>query len=386
LLDEPRAKNSQQLYYAVCWALVHMLLVEQPERIEVLLKASPSDAVFGKALQDLQQYVARPIWRQQAVDAPRASIEYKVEIIPAVDAEFLVATLLLDADKPEAARRHYGRLATAHRGEAIGAEASGLSALAAGEREAAKREFRRAVELRSTRARVWSELAVLEKEDGAPWEKVKPLLERAAVLDPSDFQPAYLLGVHEADDGELTNATAHLASASQAAPGKSDIWHAYALALQQANRVKEAQVAAQHAMRVAASTEWEERARVLLESLSRPAGGPAQSSVRRKPEVVTSPAWTAAQPDARAEGRFLAFDCQSTPPILRIGRRDGASDLEFKISDPRQVNLLNTGSGESSIRLDCGPQDGRPIRVGYRASDGTVLELEFLQVHDLPRF
>jgi len=385
LLEEPLLTGSQGRYYAASWALVHMILTDPDYRskTEELLKARPSDAIFKKAIEDLQLYVARPVWKQQTVEAPKSSINATLEAIPPVDAEFMLATLLLDAGQPQAARKRYAAIAAAHHNDAISAEAAGFSALSVNDRAIATRQFRRAIELKTSRARVWSELAMLEKEAGAPWQEVKPLLERIAILDPADYQAVYLLGIREADDGDLKHAVDHLAAAAQGAPGKSDVWHAYALALSQGNRPEDARVAAQRSLRVATTVEWEQRAATLLESLKRPQ---MASAVRRKPEVVTSPAWTTPKPDAEIRGRFLDFACQADPPRLRLDPEGGGKVVELKIADPKQVNLLNTASGGASIELRCGPQDGRPIRVGYRVSDGTVLELEFLQVHDLPRF
>ena len=228
-----------------------------------------------------------------------------------------------------------------------------------------------------------SELAALERDRGSPWTTVKPLLERVVALDPADYQAAYLLGVHESDNGEVLAAVAHLASAAKAAPAQTDVWHAYALALRNAGLLEDARLAARRALRVAASLASERMAADLLAALDRPPS-PA-GAVRRQPQVVTSPAWTRPVPDATVEGLFLEFVCDANPPMFRV-ELEGGTVKELLVTDPSQISLSTTASGEPSMQLKCGPQDRRPIAVGFRRSDSTVLEVKFPQVHDLQRF
>ena len=384
-LEEPLPATRLR-YYAASWALVHMLLMEPGFRAmtEQLLAAGTWDASFPELLKDLQAYVARPIWKEATVNAPRPlSVDLTVKTIAPLDVEFMLAALLLDASRPEAARKRYRKIAAAHPRDASGAEASGFSALADGQMDVARKEFRRALNLKSARARVWWELASIDQEAGVPWIEVKTLLERAANLDPNDSQAAFRLGVRESDDGELGSAIVHLGAAARAVPGQADVWHAYALALAKAGRFDEARTAAKRALRVASSPEWERMASDLVASLDHPEA--SRPAVRRKPEVVTSPAWNRPSPDAEVEGRFLEFICDANPPRLRI-EVEGGKVLELRVSNPAQVTILSPNSGESSMELKCGLQNRRPIRAGFRKSDGTVLELKFPQVHDSPRF
>ena len=387
-IEEPRPATHLR-FYAASWALVHMLLMDPRyrDRTGQLLAAGTWDSSFTEVLKDLQQYVARPIWKEATVLAPKASVlDLKVTPIGQLDAEFMLADLLLDARRPDAARKRYQKIAAAHPRDPAGAEAAGLAAMAAGQMDLARREFHRAVDLKSTRARIWSDLASLDREAGADWRVVKPLLERAAELDPADYQAAFLLGVRESDNGNWKEAALDLAAAAQAAPGRPDVWHAYALALSKAGRFEDARLAAKRALRVAATPEWERAASVLVASLDRRGGAVKDDvRVRRKPEVVTSPAWNRPVPDTEIEGRFVEFVCQADQPRFRI-EVEGGRVLELKVGDPGQVTILNSAPGEVSIELKCGPQDRRPIRIGYRRSDGMVLEVKLLQVLDPPRF
>src|SRR5262249_38271624 len=110
--------------------------------------------------------------------------------------------------------------------------------------------------------------------------------------------------------------------------------------------------------------------------------GPA---TRRPAEVVTSPAWIRPEPDDHIAGVFLEFVCDPTQPHFKIEKGDGKV-IELKLGNPKEVKILNTTSGESSIELKCGPQGRRPIELGIRRSDGTVLQVDLPQVHDLKRF
>ena len=386
LLDEANDSNRLR-FYAASWAMVHMLLLEDKYRplTERLLTDGAWDASLPDLLKDLKQYVERPFWKQATVNAPLLVVpDLSVKPVEPTDAEFMLAALLLDAGRTDAARKSYQKIASAYPHDAVGAEAAGFSALSQGRPGTARQEFRRAANLGSTRARVWSELAALEREARVPWDQVKSLLERAATLDPSEYQAAFLLGVHESDDGDLSNATRHLASAAKAAPALPDVWHAYALALRQAGRLDEARVAAKRALRVASSPEWARMASELVASLDQnPAAKPP--ALRRKPEVVTSPAWTRPVPDAEVVGKFLEFVCSPHPPRFRV-EVEGGTVIELVVADPTQVSIPTSASGESSMELRCGPQNGRPIRVGFRRADGTVLDVKFPQVPDSQRF
>lgn len=386
-VEEPRS-DAHLRYYAASWAMVHMLLMEPRYRpqTERLLAEGTWDASFPQLLKDLQEYVARPIWKEAAVDAPRvrSSLEMVVRTIASLDAEFMLAGLLLDVNRPEAALKRYKKIAAAHPRDAAGAEAAGFAALADGQTALAKVEFLRAVRLQSVRARVWAESAALDLEAGAAWADVKPVLERAASLDPSDYRPAFLLGVRESDEGNFAQAVVHLASAGKAAPGQADVWHAYAFALSKVGRLADARIAAKRAIRVASTAEWEKMASDLLASLERAdvSSGPL---VRQKPTVVTSPAWSRPKPDAEVEGQFLEFVCDAKAPRFRI-EVEGGKIVELRVGDPTQVMILNPPSGESSTDLKCGQQNHGFIRVGYRKSDSTVLEVKFPQVHDSKQF
>ena len=380
--------GSKPDFYAASWAMVHMLLMDPRYRSlteQLLTEGGGWDRELPGLVRDLWSCLEQERWKESAVYAPMtASGDTAVRILNPLDAEFMLANLLVDARRPVEARRAFKKIASAHPNDAAGPEALALAALADGEPELARRELRRAVDRNSIRAQVWFELAALDREANVAWVQVKPLLVRAAILDPGDYQPAFLLGVRDSDEGQNQQAVAYLAKAAAAAPGRPEVWHAYALALRQAGRMADARVAAKRALRVASSPEWGKMAAELVSSLELPpvAGEPG---FRRKPEVVTSSAWSSPVPDATAEGRFVEFDCEADPPRLRV-EMAGGKVVDLFVRDPRQVNILTTPSGESTIELKCGPQNSGPIRVGYRRSDSTVLEVKSLQVHDSKRF
>ena len=375
LVEEPGAHQNQR-FYAASWALVHMMMLDARYRplTERLLGNGAWEGSIGELMRDLQGYVARPIWNTVTVSAPSPkSPDVAVKALTPLDAEFMLAALLLDSERPQAAQTRYRKIAATHSGESSAAEATAFLALAEGQLAVARKQFRRAVNLRSNRARAWFELALLERDAALPWSEVKPLLEGAAKLDPSDYQAPFLLGIHFTDDGDFLQAVNHLAAAAKSAPGRADVWHAYGFALGKAGRREEARAAARRALRVASSPEWERMATEMLASLDRSEiTGPP---LRRTPTVVTSLAWTPAQPDAYAEGRFVEFLCQGEALRLRLAVAVGEVK-ELKIADPNQVRLRNAAAHELEFR--CGSQAGNRIRVGYRKSDGVVLEIDFL--------
>ncbi|HEY3740381.1 MAG TPA: tetratricopeptide repeat protein [Bryobacteraceae bacterium] len=381
--SEPHDELAAHRFYAASWALVSMLMSDPAyrPRIHEFISAGPGDPMFAEAVRKLPAYLANAKWKP--VEAPAISGDpAPIQTLDSNKVEFMLAALLLDAGRLEAAQKHYQKIAREHPQDALGAEASGLAALAGSQPELARTQFRRAIQQGSTNARVWSELAALDAAAGSPWKDVRPLLARAAKLDPDDPEAPYRLGVHETDEGQLAAAVAHLAGAVRAAPGKFDIWYAYAFALNRAGRIAEARDAGTRALRVAPTPEWERAAQQFLHGLDEPQVAAAR---RRAPEVVTPPSWESPRADGEVSGKFIEFVCAGDHPLFRVETSDKKM-VELKVTNPKQVNILNTTPDRPAIDLRCGPQDGRPIRLEIRRSDSTVLGVEFPQVHDLPRF
>ena len=384
LQSDPRLPD-QTTYYAASWAMVHMLLMEPGHRplAERLLENGEWAASLPDLCNDLRRYLARPAWPEETVETtPAAEWVFETKPVPPAEAQFLLAALLLDAGKTDAARASYQKLSADHPAGSIGAEARGLLALSEERAGDARRALQVAVDAGSPHGRVWLELALLRREAGDPWTQIRPLLERAAALNAEDFEASFRLGVHESDDGNWASAVLHLRAAAKAAPARCDVWHAYAFALSKAGPLAEAKTAARRAMRLANSPEEERMASALLTSFDSVDGG---LRIRQKPQVVTSPAWDRPVADAEIAGRFVELVCGVSPAVLKVEVERGKV-VELVVRDPREVKILSTEPGESSIELKCGSQDLRPINVFFRRADGTVLELKFPQVHDLKRF
>ena len=389
-------------YYASSWAMVHMLHFDpQYSRglgafIQALLDGTPARQAFSSAfsrsqeaaLEDLRTYIRNPHWIGRTYDtlASRTSSSSpssplsKKRVLTRVESDFRLAGLALDLGRTDTASKRYRKIAGEEARTFYGAEARGLDALSRGDTKVAVGQLRLAAELGSPDARVWTELATLERDLGTPWRQVRSDLEQAAKLDPSDFQANFLLGVRAADDGDQDQAVRLLGKATESAPGRADVWHAYGLALIQLHRLDAAKAAIRRGLKVATTVEQE----TMLQQLMGDTTATKAPEGRDKPAVSVSPAWSKTAPEVFTEGRFRNFDCAASPPAVVL--ESGGKLLLFMVVDPKSVEIRTALPGKMSMELRCGKQAGEPVRIGSPSGVNTVLSLEFLQVQGFPWF
>jgi hypothetical protein len=99
----------------------------------------------------------------------------------------------------------------------------------------------------------------------------------------------------------------------------------------------------------------------------------ARSATEVRPSVITPPSWNNRQGDRRLDGSLVGVDCDSTPVRLRV--RAGERIVDFRVADPRSIVLK--GRASTTVQLECGPNDGRPISVEYMGDSSEVTAIEF---------
>ncbi len=275
-----KAGTGSPLPYAQSWALVHMLNLAPayrsglPRFAELLAAGSEAETAFDQAfgrslpqaLVDLTAYVPR--MRPVTVDAsPAAPLNLSVSPLTETASLLARADLAMRANRTALATSLIDRAAKLRPGDPQVQTAVAMLALGRGDRDAARNLLERATATGASDASLWFEYALFERESGAPQARVHELLRKSISLNPNLAEARYLLGVQLGDSGNDEEAVEHLHAAVRVMPRQSLYWHALAYSLDKLGRRSEAAEAARRALATAATSEQEQMAKVLLDSL-----------------------------------------------------------------------------------------------------------------------
>jgi len=261
-------------------------------------------------------------------------------------------------------------------------EGLGLAALAARRKDGAREHFAAAVAAASTSARAWLESARLEPEP----TKARPLLEKAAALNPNWAEPYVLLAAIETDPSRKLQ---WLKTAASLSPRNSSRWTAVAELYQKHDKYPEAAKAwaaaelasvddaERQRIRDARSTIEEQR--LAFEDAERKRrDDERQRDIQRVKNAAMAEVRAAeerankAQPRLNPNSKVVEMDIGQAPPgkvhgrliqVDCIGRtarlvvESGGSRTRLLVRDPRQVVVLSGGD----LHLGCGAQ--RPVRT-----------------------
>jgi Flp pilus assembly protein TadD len=397
--DSPEYKDPKlaQAYYGECWALVHMLSLDEqyrnsfPAFTKKVLAGEPATealrAVWGKDVmrvwKDLQRYASNSTWVYRIYDITLEKSAEEPEAAPAppVDIAVLLATLRSHSHQEEAPEE-FARLAAEFPDRPEVAEAAADFFLGQKRKEEAREQYARAVALGSRRAEVYRNYAALlgtAKEDHA---KLVAALARAVELDPSDHDTRLNLAVGLVNDGRFAEAVAHLDKVEKVAPKDAfQLQHAYAYAYYRLGRKEEAlgriEKARTHAASPAEARMLDELERALKPPVVRAAGmvrehsestaetdeGPAAEAVPRaprKPETVA------------IEGILDRLDCLGTRARVRV--RVAGQPIYLLIDDPRVGDTM-LACGALKPRTVLVEYEPRPDRVATAA--GTIYSIRY---------
>jgi len=379
-LRPKHAGENTALFYAQSWALVHMLNVApgyrkgMPRFAESIDQSVPPllafEQAFGRsfeaALKDLRKYVREA--RFGVAEVLARELTPDITVSPA-DPGIVLTELLVQLGRAEAAEKRLQGLPETPETWT----ARGLVALARKRNEAAKENFRKAIDSGSRSALPYFEYALLLRESGAPAEEVRRYLTEAAGRNPNLAEAQFLLGVSAQKEGRHQDAIGALEQAVKVLPRQSYFWHALAVSYLELKDTGKARRAALRAADNAGTQHEFDMARNALRLM----GAPEPRPVARKRDVIVPQSWQRPQGDARVEGTLEHIDCLGGNARFQV--RVNGKPLKFWVENPGEV-LLNTPSAVTFEFL-CGPQRPRRVGIEYRAhpgSEGAITAIDFL--------
>ena len=390
--------NLEGLFYAESWALTHMLLLSPgysphfPELVTAIAAGLPTPSAFARVYaksmeameRDLHSYVADR--RFMPVSLPGVSVPppaIRISSLTPIDARSMLADLVSATGDRARATALYRELARESPESADFPAALGSIALRNGDRNTARREWQRAVQLGIADPVLCYRYAVLAQEADQPDEQVRPALERAVALQPDFDDARYLLGLLEKRTGHYEAGLVHLRAMQNIAPKRAyAYWTAVADMLLELDRREEARAAAQQAREHASTSS--ERALAsqlaymaetdLAVQFTRDTDGRPKLSTTRTPH--NTPVWNPfIEPGdrmQRGEGTLKEIQCDG--PVIHLAVTTAAGTLALILPDPSRVQLRNLPSG--SFEFTCGPQPDRTVAVEYNQT-GLLRGIEF---------
>jgi tetratricopeptide (TPR) repeat protein len=258
--------------------------------------------------------------------------------------------------------------------------ALGAIALRRGDNQAARDQWKRAIELGIKDPVLCYRYAVLANNAGLPADEIRPALERAVAARPGFDDARYMLALLEKNAGHFDAAVMHLRAIRSVGPARAfGYWSALAYSLTELDRRDEAAAAARQAADHA--TTPDERATAatldfiartdLAVRFARDADGRAQLETTRIPHATAhwNPFIEPGDDLRRVEGTLREVDCGGEHTRLGVATQDGLLMLAIMDASPEFV---------------CGPQtDAPPVTVEYAASqkgsgaDGLLRGMEF---------
>jgi len=384
-LDEEPPDYNPAVFYARAWAVAWVLLENgygQVERYDEhsrrgLAPEAAFEAAFGRrwvnALSEAKARFAAGTmtarlldWAPELLEAPR-----RLGPMSADEAVLALADLAMAAGRWEHADRLLAPLRKRPPDAAILAGLAHLS-LKRGRMDEARAQFQRAVEMGAEDAEAWFELAMLERDRGAPRQRVLELLDGACLRNPGHAGARFLRAKQRGGPAALDD----LRAAAQLRPERPDFWRELAAAEFAAGRRPEAREAALRALKAARTIEDAQQARGLLRIVEAPPPAPAHA----KPAVSTPAGWAGPKSESRFEGILEHIDCSGAVLIFRV--RSAARVVAVYASGPGRI--VARGGERTPREFACGPHTPRPVIVEYNAgpdrppgTDGELVAIEF---------
>jgi tetratricopeptide (TPR) repeat protein len=216
------------------------------------------ERVTSQMLVELRLYLKamRPV----AVKVFQEAAHAASEPVSALNALLLRGDLALHTQRLALARTLYTQAAREFPNSSSAATGLGALALAEGDRDGAREQLKRSLELNDRDALAWFEWALIDNDHAA--------LEKAAQLNPNLAEAHVLLGVRATDDGDLDAALEHLEQATHLLPRKSYAWYSLGYAQVRNGDTEGATRSLEQALRTATTAEQRKMASTLRDSLS----------------------------------------------------------------------------------------------------------------------
>jgi tetratricopeptide (TPR) repeat protein len=397
------SREGAGLYYAQSWALTEMLVLspEYGPRFHALMNALSAGTPSLKALtlvyaksadvigRDVHAWIdsrarATPV-QLPALAMSQVSVE--VSSVSAFASQLILADLLMASGQLARAEALYRELEREQPDSADVSAALGSVALRQGDRDRARRHWKRAISQGVMDAMLCYNYAVLAEASGLSIDEVRPALQRAVSLN-SEFDDArYNLALLEKGAGRYEAALEQLRAMKIVAPVRAyNYWAATADAFNELGRRSEATAAARKAAEHASTPAERARAAQLAYvaqtdvavQFSRDTDGRQKMVTTRIPHNATN--WNPfIEPgdDIRSvQGTLREIECVDKGMRILVDTEGG--QLKLAIPDPSHVQMRN-----APPEFTCGPQLGSAVTAEYAVArapengDGIVRGLEF---------
>jgi tetratricopeptide (TPR) repeat protein len=396
-------RETNAVFYAQSWALVDMLVLsaDYGPRFQELMAAIGGGStsfeafatVYGRSTEaierDLHSWVDKHV--SKSIQLPGVAVgpePAEVSDVSSFRLRSILADMLSAGGELDRAEALYRELSRETPSDPDIFAALGTIALHRGNEDAARREWKHAIEQGVTDAAICYRYAVLADMAGLSANEIRPALERAVALR-VDFDDArYKLALLEKNEGRYDAALEQFHAMRNVAPGRAfAYWSALADTMIELGQREEAIAAARQAAKHAGSPE--ERARAaelayfaqtdLAVQLARDADGRVQMVTTRVPHQARedwNPFVESGDDLHSVRGALLAVDCSES--VTRIRVQTEGRLLTLAIPDPARVRMRNAPE-----ELVCGPQEQSTVLVDYAAAkngaglDGLVRGIEF---------
>jgi tetratricopeptide (TPR) repeat protein len=385
-VDSAARLNRRQadVFYAESWALADMLIAspEYAARAPALIAelATGTDAqvllrrIYGKSLEtveaELQTWLTQP---KAALTLPSVSPEAEYVTTAAVsefERNLLMADFLLASGRVTEAEQAYRELERDNKHSAPVYSALALIELQRGNREEARVQWARALELGVTDAAICFRYAELSEDANAPGSDVRAALVQALDLAPAFDDARYKLALLEYRVGNYPESVKHLRMVASVPPERAyGYWTAMANALVELSERDEAKSAARKAMenasndrdRSAASLLSYMAATDLTVQLARDEKGNLQVVTARKPHGSDdwNPFVEAGDQIRHFSGKIRKVECTANK-ITGFEVASEAQSVQVALPDPSHV-LITGGTPE----FVCGAEDGRTVAIDF---------------------
>ena len=377
-------RDSAALFYAQSWAVTDMLLLSPEyaprfQQLVALLNAgSPADDAFEKVysrrVADVERDAAAWLATGATITktAPMAASEgfsMQVSEVSPLASQAMLADLLIAGGQLERAEVLYRQLEREAPVSGDFSAALAIIALRRGDLEAARRSWKKAMEIGVTDALRCYEYAIRLGNAGVPEVETRTALERAIALK-ADFDDArYQLALLELNAGRFDETITQLRALTTVTPKRAfQYWATLAYALDSVGKHEEAKQAAERAQESA--TTQAERARAeqlgymadteLAVQFTHDSTGNTQAVTTRIPRGMANhnPFIEPGDQMRQTRGQLKAIECQEKITGILVDAPEGT--LQLTIMDPLQVQILN-GPPE----FQCGAQPPMPVVVSY---------------------
>ncbi len=397
LLDN---RDSAEMFYAQSWALTEMLVrapAYAPRFSSLLAEVGAGTAggrtletVYGKPLEaiasDARSWIGeRPRSPLPATAAPAVQAPVEARPLTAFAMQLVLADMLVTSQQLDRAETLLGQLAREAPEQPDAYAGLGVVAMARGNPAAARRWWKRALDLGLADGDICYRYATLLDGASASDDELRAALERTLALQPDLDDARWRLALLEENEGHDAASLAQLHAMKTIAPNRTQAyWCVVAGAELGLGRNDEARQAAAKALALATTEEQLERATRIQYMAQTHLDVQLRSDSNGRPEMMATrvpndaadwnPFIEPGDQIHRVSGTLQQVDCAANG--IQITVRSTSGLLRLTIPDPSRVRILR-----GPTEFTCGEQTPATVTVDYAVrksgAGGVVRGIEF---------